>query len=87
MYIELLLPVFFLTAILHRGLRNCFSRSFTFTFHILFELLFLFFIWNFVSLVYLDFPIFFSIFFHFLFQIKKTDMAKKGDSLAKHFFT
>ena len=40
--------VMFLTAILHRGLRNCFFlfRHLSFTFHILFGLLFPFSIWT-----------------------------------------
>ena len=46
----------FLTAILHRGLRSCFFLYFrSFTFHILFGLLYPSSIWTFISLFYLDF--------------------------------
>ena len=45
----------FLTAISHRGLRNDFFFIRSFTFHILFGLLFPFSIWTFISLFYLDF--------------------------------
>ena len=44
----------FLTAILHRGLRNCFFTH-SFTFHILFGLLYPLSIWTFISLFYLNF--------------------------------
>ena len=48
----------FLTAILHRGLRNDFFFQVTSTFfHIIFGLLFPFSIWTFNSLLYLDFSI------------------------------
>ena len=45
----------FLTAILHRGLRNDFFSCHIYFFHILFGLLFSFFIWSFISLFSLDF--------------------------------
>ena len=61
----------FLTAILHRGLRNDFSFfqvASTF-FHILFGLLYPSSIWTFISLFYLDFyfPLLFGLFFSFSF--------------------
>ena len=49
-----------MTAILHCGLSNCFSRSFTF--HTLLGRLYPFSIWTFISFIYL---IFFSVWFHF----------------------
>ena len=55
----------FLTAILHRGLRNCFFFC-SQTFHILFGLLYPFSIWTFTSLFY--FPFLFGLLFFFIFQ-------------------
>ena len=69
---NLVLARSFLTAILHRGLRNDFFFSLrSFTFHILFGLLFPFLfpfsIWTFLSLLYLDFyfPFLFGLFYPF----------------------
>ena len=45
----------FLTAILHRGLRNCFSLRHIYFFHFFFGLLFPFSFWTFISLFFLDF--------------------------------
>ena len=58
-----------LTAIWHRGLRNCFFLRHIYFFHILFGLLFPFSIWTFISLFSLDFlfPSIFGLLFPFLF--------------------